>query len=59
MDENLTNSNAGARKGINIRDNIFVVGAIVNNVIRRRLKGIDIEKCFDKPWSKKYINDLY
>ena len=64
IDENLTDSNVGARKGRNIRDNIFVVSAIVNNVVRRKLKGIDIgiydiEKCFDKLWSKECINDLY
>ena len=57
IDENLTDSNVSARKGRNIRDNIFVVGAIVNNVVRRKLKGIDIsiydiENCFDKLWSK-------
>ena len=64
IDINLTDSNVGARRGRNIRDNIFVICAIQNEIVKRKLKGIDItiydaEKCFDKLWEKECLNDLY
>ena len=34
IDDNLRDSNVGAKKGRNIRDNIFVLGAVVNSVIK-------------------------
>ena len=59
----MTDSNIGARKGRNIRDNIFVVGAIINEVINGEAEAVDIctydiEKCFDALWLKETINDL-
>ena len=33
VDKNLTDHNVGARKNRNIRDNIFVLGAVVNSVV--------------------------
>ena len=58
IDKNLTDSNVGARRNRNIRDNIFVMNAILLNVRRRKLKGTDVqifdaEKCFDKLWAKE------
>ena len=57
IDDHLTDSNVGARQNRNIRDNIFVINAIMNNVARRNLKDTDIviydvEKCFDKLWPR-------
>ena len=64
IDEHLTDSNVGARRGRNIRDNIFVINAILNQIKKQKLKDIDIgiydaEKCFDKLWTKECLNDLY
>ena len=64
IDQHLTDSNVGARKGRNIRDNIFVLSAIQNEIVKKKIKGIDIgvydvEKCFDKLWANECINDLY
>ena len=64
IDSNLTDSNVGARQQRNIRDNIFVINAILNETVKRKLKGIDVQifdvyKCFDKLWAKECINDLY
>ena len=61
--EHITDSNVGARKGRNIRDNIFVTNAIMNSISKRRLKDIDIgiyvvEKCFDKLWAQECFNDM-
>ena len=60
---NLSDANTGARKGRNIRDNLFV-NAIMNSVKRGNEKPIDIcaydaEKCFDSLWTFECINDLY
>ena len=54
----------GARKCKNIRDNIFVLGLIVNSVLNGNEDPIpvqvgDVEKCFDKLWLQKTTNDLF
>ena len=64
IDENITDQNVGARKNRNIRDNIFVLGAVVNSVINGKQDPIqiqvgDVEKCFDKLWLQKTTNELY
>ena len=64
IDRHLTDSNVGARKNRNIQDNIFVINAIMNNVVKRKLNGIDIqifdvEKCFDKLWAKECFNNMF
>ena len=63
IDKHLTDSNVGAQKGRNIRDSIFVINAVLNNVAKRSLKDIDIgiydaEKCFDKLWAQECFNDV-
>ena len=56
IDENLTDANVGARKQRNIRDNLFVVNAIMNSIKRGSEEPIDlctydVEKCFDALWT--------
>ena len=64
LDKNLTDSNVGARKNRNIRDNIFVLQAILNSVKKENENGIDcqvydIEKCFDSLWLHEVVNSLF
>ena len=64
IDRNLTDSNVGARKSRNIRDNIFVLNAILNAAKKEKQKALDcqvydIEKCFDSLWLQEVINSLY
>ena len=64
LDKNLTDCNVGARKERNIRDNIFVINAIINNIRKTKNQEVDfqvydIEKCFDKLWLHEVINCLY
>ena len=64
IDEALSDSNVGARKNRNVRDNIFVLNAITNSVINGNSEPIDIqvfdiEKCFDALWVQEFINDVY
>ena len=64
IDSNLTDSNVGARKGRNIRDNIFVLNAVTNSVVKGNAEPVDIqlydvEKCFDALWMEECINDVF
>ena len=64
FDENLSDANAGARKGRNIRNNLFVVNAVFKSVKKGSEEPVDIcaydaEKCFDSLWTYECINDLY
>ena len=64
IDANLTDGNVGARKQRSCRDNIFVISAITNSVIRGTSNPIqaqvmDVDTCFDKLWLQSSINALY
>ena len=64
IDDSLTDSNVGARKGRNIRDNIFVINAITNSIVNGKEDPVDVrvydaEKCFDTLWLQECINDLF
>ena len=54
----------GARKNRNIRDNIFILGAVINSVTNGaedpiQVQVVDVEKCFDKLWLQSTTNALY
>ena len=60
----MTDSNVGARKERNIRDNLFVVHGVVNSVVKKEMSSIDLAvydlaKCFDSLWLQEIMNDLY
>ena len=64
LDSNLTDSNVGARKMRNIRDNIFVLNAILNSNKNTSEEAVDIqiydvEQCFDALWLEEVIISLY
>ena len=64
MEENLTDCNIGGRKKRNIRDNIFVINAIMNSIRKGNENAVDfqiydIEKCFDNLWLHEVSNCLY
>ena len=64
IEANLTDSNVGAQKERNIRDNIFVMNAIINSSRKENKETLDcqvfdIEKCFDSLWLNEVINCLY
>ena len=55
VDSHLTDGNVGTRKARNIRDNIFILGAVINSVTNGaeepiQVQVVDVEKCFDKLW---------
>ena len=54
----------GARKNRNIRDNLFVLNALINSVINGKEQPIqvqvqDAEKCFAKLWLQATTNALH
>ena len=63
LNSNLTDGNVEARKGQNIRDKIFILGAVINSVRNRneepvQIQGYDLEKCFDKLYVCMYMGGL-
>ena len=64
IDAELSDSNVGARKSRNIRDNLFVLNAISNSVVNGKedpvdIQLFDVEKCFDSLWVEECINDIF
>ena len=63
IDDAMSDSNVGGRKFRNIRDNLFVIYATINEAIRTK-KSIDVQfydlsKCFDSMWTEETMNDIY
>ena len=64
IDTNLSDCNVGNRKGRNIRDNLFVLNAVLNSTKNKNEEPLyicvyDVRKCFDTMWAKEAVNDLY
>lgn len=64
VDESMSDSNIGARKFKNIRNHIFIIDAVINEVLVTKTDPIDIEildyrQCFDGMWLEEVTNDLY
>ena len=64
IEDNLTDCNVGSRKGRNVRDNLFVINAVINQTKGTHGEALDIgvydvKKCFDTLWNQECINDLY
>ena len=63
IDLNMSDSNIGARKKMNIRNHIFVLNGIINEALKTG-KSVDIQildyrQCFESIWMEDCINDLY
>ena len=55
IDENMSDSNIGARKNKNIRNHIFIINGVINETLKSKKKCIDIQildyrQCFDSMW---------
>ena len=64
IESNLTDSNCGARKNRNIRNNTFVLNAVLNEVNKNKKKAVEILiydywQCFDGLDVETTVNDLY
>ena len=64
LDENMSDSNVGGRKKKSIRNHVFIINGIINNVVNGNAEPIDVEivdyrQCFDSMWLSESLNDLY
>ena len=64
IDENMSNSNIGARKRRNIKNHLFIIYAVINSVMKSESSCVDIQiydlvKAFDVLWLQGTMNDLY
>ena len=63
IDSNMSDSNIGGRKFMNIRNHLFVVNGIINESIQTKspvdLIILDYRTCFDSLWLDEAINDLF
>ena len=64
VDNNLSCSNAGGRKGRGCRDQIFILHGIINEVVHGNrepicLQSVDVVMCFDKMNFPETHNDLW
>ena len=63
IDENMSDSNIGARKNLNIRNHIFIINSIINESLQQKTP-IDViisdyRQCFDVLWNNEVTNDLF
>ena len=65
IDKSMSDSQVGARKGKNVRNHIWILNGIINDVLSSKKKRpIDIEifdykQCFDGLWLEECMNDMY
>ena len=64
VDKNMSDSNVGARRKKNIRNHLFVLNGIINDVLVKKDESVDIQildyrQCFDSMWLEESINDLW
>ena len=64
LDKNMSDSNVGGRKDKNIKNHVFIINGIINDVINGKAEPIDIEiidyrQCFDSMWLSESINYLF
>ena len=62
IDDVMSDSNVGGRRRRNIRDNLLVLYATINEAVRQKknidIQFYDISKCFDAMWVEETMNDL-
>ena len=60
----MSDSNVGGRKKKSIRNHVFIINGIINNVVNGKADPIDVEiidyrQCFDSMWLSESLNDLF
>ena len=63
LDDNMSDSNVGARKKRNVKDHLLIIHGVINSVIRGEddcidIQIYDIEKAFDAMWLEDCLNDI-
>ena len=60
----MSDCNVGGRKNRSIRDNLFIINAVINDALLYQQVEIDIQfydlsQCFDSQWYEETMNDLW
>ena len=63
INNHMSDSNVGGRRGRGIRDHLFIVNEVIHNHHNSNdsvsIQFFDFHSCFDSMWQKENINDLY
>ena len=64
VDNHMSDSNVGARKGRNVKNHLFIIYGIINSVIKGNEECIDIQiydlvKAFDALWLEDCMIDFF
>ena len=65
IESNMSDSQLGGRKGMNVRNHIWMLNGIISDVLStKKKKPIDIQvfdykQCFDSLWLQECLNDIY
>ena len=65
IDDNMSDSQVGGRKGKNVRNHVWIVHGIINEVLSRKqnhpvdIQIFDYRQCFDSLWMKECLSDIY
>ena len=65
LDESMSDSQIGSRKGKNIRNHIWVLNCIIDDTLKSNKKHpvdiqiYDYKQCFDALWLEECLNDIY
>ena len=63
LDEHMSPSNIGARKGRNVRDHLFVINAVLQEIEKDKNEAdvsiYDVKAAFDKLWKNETSNDVF
>ena len=65
IDKNMSDSQVGARKGKSVRNHVWILNGIIQDVLSSKTKKpvdvqiFDYKQCFDTLWLKECLNDIY
>ena len=64
IDRNMSDCNVGGRRNRSIRDNLFVIYAVIDDALEFQKIDIDIQfydlsQCFDSMWFEETMNDMW
>ena len=64
LDENMSDSNIGARRGKNVRNHLFIIHGIINHILKEKKCCVDLHiydliKAFDALWVADSMNNLW
>ena len=65
IDQSMSDSQVGGRKGKSVRNHIWIINGIINDVLSKKTKTpvdlqiFDYKQCFDSLWLEECMNDVH